>query len=359
MEKQNEGKIYTIAVTIGVLGVITLPAMAGTNVYLPMGDAGEVLILDTYKDTTIGRISDLPAVHGLAGTPGWGFLVAGSYDERPVGETDAPPKPRGVSQKDHEVHHTKRPEKAAAPKDTVSFLSIVRIADGVITRRIEVPGAVHHTAVVPGGRFAISTHLDLDSVSIVDIPAGKVAAVVRTGPSPNYAVVSPDGKRVYVSNAGNNTVSDIDAEHWTVQRNIPVGEEPEHLVMSSDGKALFVANVESGSVSAISLPEGSVMDTFKVGGELHGLDLSDDGKTLFVSGRGKDTLTAIDLSTKKTRRNTLSPAPYHLTSVPGTGKLYVSSSAEDKLWVVDQKSLSVIREVLIPGQGHQMVVMDN
>ena len=53
----------------------------------------------------------------------------------------------------------------------------------------------------------------------------------------------------------------------------------------------------------------------------------------------------------------LAPSPYHLTAVPGTGKLYVSSAEEDKLWVVDQRSLAIVREILIPGQGHQMAVV--
>ncbi len=353
-----KNKIFPIAFVIAVLGGITSPAMAGTTVYLPMGDTGEILILDTAKDTSIGRISGVPAVHGLAGTSGWGYLVAGSYDERPVGGAALPPRPKGVSQKDHEAHHAKRPTKPATAAEMVSFLSVIRIADGAITRRIEVPGAVHHTAVVPGGRFAVATHPNRNSVSVVDLSAGRVMAEVRTGPLPNYAVVSPDGKRVFVSNTGNDTVSEIDTEHWTVRRSFGVGKGPEHMVMSSDGTALYVANAEAGNVSVLSLPEGSITDTLQVGGALHGLDLSDDGKTLYVSGRERNKLVAVDLATKKTRSMPLAPAPYHLTAVQGTGKLYVSSAEEDKLWVVDQRSLAVVREILIPGQGHQMVVVN-
>ncbi len=349
-------KIFQTAFVIAVSVGLTSAAMAGTAVYVPLGDTGEILVLDAADDATVGRISGLPAVHGLAGTPGWGYLVAGSFDERAVGKTAAPPKPKGVSQKDHEAHHAKRPA-AAAANDTVSYLSVIRIADGAITRRIDVPGAVHHTAVVPGGRFAVSIHPNRGGVSIVDMLSGKVTAIVRTGPSPNYAIVSPDGKRVFVSNSGNNTVSEIDTEHWTVRRNIAVGKGPEHMILSSDGTALYVANVDAGSISVVSLPEGSVTDTFPVGGQLHGLDLSDDGKTLFVSAREKNKLVAVDLATKKTRSLNLAPSPYHLTNAPGTGKLYVSSAEEDKLWVVNQRSLAVVREILIPGQGHQMAVV--
>ena len=53
----------------------------------------------------------------------------------------------------------------------------------------------------------------------------------------------------------------------------------------------------------------------------------------------------------------LGPSPYHLTTVGGTGKLYVSSAEEPKIWVVDQQSLRTLGEIPIRGVGHQMAVV--
>ncbi|NQU57414.1 MAG: YncE family protein [Rhodospirillales bacterium] len=353
-------KIFAIGFFITMLGIAQSPVLAagGPTVYLPLGSAGEILILDATQDKPIGRITGLPAVHGLAGTPGWGFLVAGSFEEQTAGSAAIPAKPKGVSEDEHAAHHAK-PSKSASANDTLSILSIVSIADRTVTRRIEVPGAVHHTAVVPGGRFAIATHPARDGVSIVDLSLGKAIAMVRTGPTPNYAVVSPDGKQVFVSNSGNDTISEIDTKHWTVRRSIKTGKSPEHMVLSSDGKALYLANAGDGSVSVISLTEGIVAETFKVGGDLHGIDLADNGQTIFVSGRDTDKLIAINLSTKKIESKPLAPSPYHLNTIKGTGKIYISSADENKLWVVDQKSLAVIREIFVPATGHQMVTVSN
>lgn len=351
-------KVLLITYFFAALGVAS-QATAASIAYLPLGDAGEILVLNTADDTFIGRISGLSAVHGLAGTPGWGFLVAGSYDERKPSEAAAPPKPKGVSQKDHEAHHAKGPKNSSAANDAVSILSVIRLSDRTITRRIEVPGAVHHTAVVPGGKFAISTHPDRDGVSIVDLKAGRVSAVVRTGPQPNYAVVSADGKKVYVSNSGNKTVSEIDTQYWTVRLGFAVGESPEHMVLSPDGSALYVANVDAGSISVVSLPEGVVQDTLVIGGTLHGLDLSDDGKMLFVSGLEQNKLVAIDLVTKKMKSRRLGPSPYHLAAIKSLNKLYVTSAEENKLWVLDQRDLTMLKDLPIRGQGHQIVIMDN
>jgi hypothetical protein len=46
-----------------------------------------------------------------------------------------------------------------------------------------------------------------------------------------------------------------------------------------------------------------------------------------------------------------------VTTVAGTGNVYVSSRDMPKVWVVDQKTLSVSKEIPISGEGHQMVVI--
>ncbi|MHB1219009.1 MAG: YncE family protein [Alphaproteobacteria bacterium] len=162
--------------------------------------------------------------------------------------------------------------------------------------------------------------------------------------------------RVYVSNSGNGTVSEIDVRRWFVKRNLLAGNNPEHIVMAPDGRTLYVANVEPGTVSELAIERGEIARSFSVGGELHGLDISDDGATLFVTGKGENKLAAIDLKSGRVRSAPLGPAPYHLAVIRCSGKLYVSSRGEPKVWVVDQESLTPRGVIAIRGEGHQMVV---
>ena len=49
---------------------------------------------------------------------------------------------------------------------------------------------------------------------------------------------------------------------------------------------------------------------------------------------------------------------YHLGAVRGTGKLYVSSRKEAKIWVVDQSSLELLDTIQLPGgEGHQLAIV--
>ncbi len=348
---------YTMSVAIvaASFAAATQTAIAGEVAYVPLGSDNKLVIVDIKSDKVTGAISGLQAVHGLAKTPDGKFLIAGSYEGRePSAKKIA--KPTGVSADEHAAHHAKPPKGAIKPGSEISTLSVVKVADGSIVRRIDVPGAVHHVAVSPNGRFAIVTHPNEDKVSAVELKSYKVVANIATGSLPNYAVFSPDGSQVYVSNAGNNTISAIDVNKWFVRWNAVVGESPEHVVLSKDGNTLYTNNIDDATVSVLDVTKQEVVKTLSIGGSpLHGIDLSDDGGTLFVASLGGNKLVAVDLASGKSRNVMLKPEPYHLKVIRGAGKVYVSSADKPKVWVIDAKSLKAIGEINIGGKGHQIV----
>ncbi len=347
----------SIWILTGILAMLPydIGGARAETVYIPGGSADEVLVVDAATDTVVGHLSGLPAVHGLGGAPGGRYLVAGSYAESSPAEMPAVDKPAGVSQDAHAAHHGAAAK--AETKRALGILTVIDKVDGSTAARLEVPGAVHHVAVSPDGRYAVATHPNDDGISVVDLSDFTLRPLLRTGSFPNYAVFSPDGSRVYISNSGNGTVSEVDTTRWIVRRNLVAGESPEHLAIEPAGRELYVANVEAGAVSVLALASGEVTRSIPVGGEIHGLDVSDDGETLFVSGKEEDKLVAIGLRSGKLRSAPLGPAPYHLAVIRGTGKIYISSSDEPIVWVVDQESLAVRDSFTISGIGHQMVVL--
>ena len=342
-----------------LIGLTVLAASAGSvfaddEIYIPMGADNSIIVIDAASDEIIDRIDGVPAVHGLAGTPDGQFLVAGSYLEREL-ETDLPSRPPGVSEDDHEAHHAPRSQSEGFVGGLVSSLSIVQVGDRTVTRRIDVPGAVHHVAVDPQGRFAVVTHPSQDTISAIDLRSFEVLAGVATGRSPNYAAFSPDGGRVFVSNTGDGTVSEVDTSRWIVLRNVIVGGGPEHVVLSDDGSALYVNNVEDGTVSVVDTQSGELGDTIEIGDALHGVDLSEDESTLFVAATAREELVAIDLTSGEQRSVPLSPAPYHLAAIQGLGKIYLSSAIDPIVWVIDEQTLETLGRIPVTGRGHQIV----
>lgn len=308
-------------------------ARAGPTVYIPLGSANRVIAVEAATDRIVKTYDGIENPHGLVATPDGEYLVAGSIAEKPL--------PQG------------------APHDTPnSSLYVIHPAHGHVMATIPVAGWTHHQAIMPSGELVVSTHPTRGAISVADLTGNRVVKVLSTGAAPNYALLAPGGHKLYVSNSGDNTVSEIDTAGWTVVRTLEGGPSPEHMVLSSDGSLLYVASGRAGRVSAVSLATGKVVREFALGKQLHGLDIGDDGATLYISVRSDDKLVALDPRSGATRELALSPAPYHLGAVRGAGKLYVSSSKEPKIWVVDQDSLEVLGTIQLPGgEGHQIGVV--
>lgn len=347
--------------SIKLLGGVAFAALlvgsvSAETVFIPEGSANSVLLVNTTTGAMIRRVEGLEAVHGLAGAPGVPVLVAGSYVEIERSEIAGLEKPKGVSADDHEAHHGAKP-KSMGPADAgISLLSILEAASGEILRQIEVPGAVHHTAVSPDGRYAVATHPSGDGISVIDLSSYDLVAFVATGSQPNYADFGDDPNTVYVTNAGNGTISEVDLKRGIVRRNLIAGETPEHMIVDQEAGVIYVADADVGKVLELSLTDQNMRRSFDIGGGIHGLGLSDDRTRLFVTGRGDNKLAAIDLGSGAITTVALSPEPYHLTTIPGTGRFFVSSRAEPLVWIVDDANLGVIGEFPVNGEGHQMVV---
>lgn len=308
--------------------------MAAPTVYIPLGSGNQVIAVDAASGRITASYPGVENPHGLVATPDGEYLIAGSLTETPV--------PAGAS---HDTPNSK--------------LYLVHPGHGHVMSVIPVAGWTHHQAITPDGRYVLSTHPTRGTLSVLDLRVNKVVKTVATGAAPNYTLITRDGKRAYVSNSGDATLSEVDLEEWRVLRTLEAGPVPEHMAFAAGEKTIYVVNPNAGTVSAVSVASGKVVRTHKIGANVHGLDVGDDGKTLFVSSQKDNLLVALDPQSGKQRKLALMPAPYHLNTIRGTGKVYVSSRKEPKIWVVDQKTLKLVGTIALPaGEGHQMAVVE-
>ena len=328
------------------------------NVYIPLGKANGIAVVDVDSNRVIKEIGGVVNSHGLAATPDGRFLVASSMTDFEKGQ-HLPTKPTAMSEADHQSHHGAATGHATPMKGKrISYITLIHTRSGEVKRQIEVPGAVHHNAITPSGRFGLFTHPSNAGISVVDLQHEKTHTFIPTGPVPNYVIITKNSRLAYVSNSGSNNVSEIDLESWKVRRTFWVGSRPEHMVLSPDEKRLYVNNVNNGAVAEVDLTKGKVSRTFEVGRSPHGIDLSDDGAFLFVSSKKEDKAVSIRLSDGQIRTLSLKPAPYHVTAIKGFGKLYISSRKKPLVWVIDQRTFKVLDEIAIRGEGHEMAMVN-
>ena len=322
---------------IGIYTLLTglsTTVLAEPMVYIPLGSGNQVIAVDAATDKITASYSGVDNPHGLVATPDGEYLIAGSLKEEPLKEGQAKDTPN-------------------------SKLFFIHPAHGHVMSTIAVSGWTHHQAITPKGRYVISTHGMRGNVSVVDLETNKVIKTIKTGPVPNYAIISKDGNRAFVSNTGNNTISEIDTSNWNVSRTLESGPAPEHMIFSADESKIFVTNPRAGNVSVVDIKTGKVVATYSIGKSTHGLDMGDDGKTIFVSSKKAEILVAVDTTNGNKRELKLSPSPYHLNTIRGTGKIYVSSRKKPIIWVVDQKTLKVVNTIKLPaGEAHQMAIVN-
>jgi DNA-binding beta-propeller fold protein YncE len=328
----NRVKISTLIIT--TLGLFSSLGFAEPTVYIPLGSANKVIKVDAASDIITATYTGVDNPHGLVATPDGEYVIAGSLTETPL----------------------KKDQAATTPN---SKLFLIHPEHGHVMATIPVAGWTHHQAITPDGRYVISTHGLKGSVSVVDLENNNVFKIIKTGPVPNYTIITKDGKHAFVSNTGNNTIGEINLTNWTVTRTLKSGPAPEHLTFSSDQKTIFVTNPRAGKISAISVKTGKIVKSYKIGKAVHGMDISDDGNTLFISSKKDNKLVALEIQTGKKRELKLSPSPYHLNTIRGTGKVYISSRKKPLIWVVDQKKMTLINTIkLTEGEAHQMAIVN-
>lgn len=328
-----KNKLFFISIISASMS-FTNTLQASPTVYIPLGSANQVIKVDAATDTITATYTGVDNPHGLVATPDGEYVIAGSLKEIPLMKGQAKDTPNSKLFFIHPVH-------------------------GHVMSTIPVSGWSHHQSITSDGKYVLSTHGMRGEISVVDLEKNEVIKTVKTGPVPNYTLITKDNKRAFVSNTGNNTISEIDLKIWKVKRTLKSGPAAEHMVFAKDEKTIFVTNPRAGKVSAVSVKTGKITKTYKIGKAVHGLDIGDDGKTLFISSKKENKLVALDTTSGKKKELALSPAPYHLNTIRGTGKVYVSSRKKSIIWVVDQKSLKIINTIKLPaGEAHQMAIVE-
>ncbi len=319
----------------GILALTLAAAavQAAPTVYIPTGTGNVVVAVDAATDTVTATYTGVENSHGLVATPDGEYLVAGSLSETPL--------------------------KPGQPKNTAnSQLFFIHPAHGHVMSTIPVAGWSHHLAITPDGRYVLAAHGARGTMGVVDLQSNTETRTVPTGRVPNFILVTRDGRRAYVSNTGGNDIAEVDLTTWKVTRRLEGGPAPTHMAFSRDEKKIYVGNAAAGKVSEVDVASGKISRSFRIGKGVHGVDVSDDGRTLFVTSQQEQKLVAVDLATGAERAIALKPAPYHLNTIHGAGKVYVSSAREPTVWVVDQKTFKVTGTFKLPaGQGHQMAVV--
>ena len=169
-------------------------------------------------------------------------------------------------------------------------------------------------------------------------------------------VVAKDESRIFTSNVNSNSISVVDrdksgdASGW-IQTTIPVGKGPEGFDVSPDGKEVWAANSHDGTVSIIDLASRKVVQTIDVHTKMSNrLEFTPNGKLVLISDLKTGDLVVVDATShNEIKRVNLGRGAAGVLIVPDGSRAYVAVSPDNKVCVVDLKTLTVVGSIATGG----------
>jgi len=184
----------------------------------------------------------------------------------------------------------------------------------------------------------------------IDPTTRQVEWVLGLGQNRTHMVkVSNSGDAIYTSNVISDSISviekDASAQGWR-ETVIPVGKGPEGFDVSPDGKELWAANSHDGTVSIVDLASKQVAQVLKVPTQFaNRLKFTPDGKMVLISDLGTGDLIFLDAHERKEiKRISVGKGCAGILMVPDGSRAFVAVSRDNKIAVVDLKSLTVTAE---------------
>jgi YVTN family beta-propeller protein len=233
---------------------------------------------------------------------------------------------------------------AQTPGSTISVIDLVGQRE---LRRVDL-GTLRkpHGLAFAGGKLYFTAELN-KLIGRYDPALNQIDWLLGTGQNTTHMVlVSKDGNTIFTANIGSNTISVIEkapgAGGWN-QTVIPVGKGPEALDLSPDGKELWTAHSGDGGVSILDIAAKKVTGTFSVGtARSNRLKFRPDGKRVLISDLAGGELVVLDAASHQpVKRLRLGQGPEGILIVPDGSIAYVAMSGENRLDMVDLKTLTV------------------
>ena len=119
--------------------------------------------------------------------------------------------------------------------------------------------------------------------------------------------------------------------------------------MATAQSIVFIPEGSTDTVRMVKAETGKTIKRITGLEAVHGLSGSPSVPYFVAGSYAESDRASIALSTGNVTTALLSPEPYHLTTIPGTGTFYVSSRSESKVWIVDEATLTPVGDFPIEG----------
>src|SRR5215471_17684346 len=182
-----------------------------------------------------------------------------------------------------------------------------------------------------------------------DPAANKIDWVMGTGQNSTHMVIAAKDGTIFTANIGSDSITIIDRAGATP---VPVGKGPEGMDLSPDGKQIWTAQSRDGGVSIIDVASKKVVGTVNAGTRRSNrLKFTPDGKSALITDLDGGEVVVLDVASRSVaKRIAMGKTPEGILMDKEGAKAYVAVTGDNKIAVVDLKTMAVTRH-LEPGGG--------
>jgi YVTN family beta-propeller protein len=179
--------------------------------------------------------------------------------------------------------------------------------------------------------------------------AGPLLPPVPVGDDPGDVVFNRAGTTAYVSAFFGGSVQIIDIATMKQTSSVAISNNAYRLALSSDETRLFITSMD-GRLYSMPTSGSSLITSVAIGGQLQGLTMSPSGQTLVVSSTS-GIVARVNASTMTViNKRTISGTPQDVVLSPDERELYVAKE-NGAVDVLDGSTLADIESINLPNLG--------
>jgi YVTN family beta-propeller protein len=312
-------------VTVAVFAAITLLHADGARVLQTNAAGDNIHVIDPDSNRVVGTIEDIEVPHGIAIAPDGKRIYVTNESLVTLDVVDA--KTLKVTKR---IPLTGRPNNVDIAKDgscvyvgiaegrgAVDVIDTVSLAK---LKSIPVKGAIHNVYVTPDGMYVVAGSIPSHTINVIDAHTNELAwtLTLSAGIRPMAFTRNSDGstREIVVQLSDFHGFALVDFVSRKEIRRVtlpePAGQEketqgiqgaPAHgLAVTQDGKMLWVTSKYYGYVAAYSLPDCKLLTVVRVGSHPEWLTIPPDGRNLYVAVAGEDKVVVVNNQTMKVVR---------------------------------------------------------
>ena len=204
-------------------------------------------------------------------------------------------------------------------------------------------------AVSPDENIAVASYSDSTCIKIYDLKSGELIKNLLGFVNPRNILFSPDGKWIYITDSGLGELLIFNAGTFEIKMTYPVGYGAFGTAITNNGKLIFINNEAASTVTVIDLEEEKVRAVITGFAQpRQGVKLNAENSKLYVTNFANNKIVIVDVKTLRIDKSVSGFNAIRAISIEKNGStLYAANSGTNSIYKVDLRSNRITDSVKV------------